>query len=60
MKSKKVVNPDIRERIARVGYGEVSDTIGVSESTLYRCLRHELTVEQRQFITSALEQLEVG
>lgn len=58
----KVVNSDIRGRMKKsgVGFGEVSDVIGVSESTLYRWMRHELTAEQRQAITTALTQLEVA
>lgn len=62
MRVKKAPNPDIRERMIKgcFGFGEVSDALGVSESTLYRWMRHELTAEQRQAITTALTQLEVA
>lgn len=62
MKAKKTVNQPLRNRMTKsgVGFGEVSDVIGVSESTLYRWLRHELTQEQQQLIETAFEQLGVA
>lgn len=62
MKNRKTENPEIRKRMTAsgIGYGELSDAIGVSETTLYRWLRHVLTEEQRKLIENALTELEVA
>lgn len=60
MRVKNAVTQEFRERMIKssIGFGELSDALGVSESTLYRWFRHELTQKQRQAITIALTQLE--
>lgn len=52
-------NNDIRENIKKngIGYCEVASTIGVSEATLYRWLRHDLTEGQRAAINEAVKML---
>lgn len=55
-------NPEIREKILNnnLGYAEMADAIGVSEATVFRWLRHELTAEQRQKIDAAFAALGVA
>lgn len=62
MKNRKTENPEIRNRMRKsgIGFGELSDKIGISETSLFRWLRHELTQEQRALIEAALKQLEVA
>ena len=55
-------NEEIRKRIIdnRRSYAEVADAIGVSEGTVFRWLRHELTAEQRDKIEAAFDLLGVA
>ena len=50
-------NKDIQEKIKAAGLHQyqVADLCGVSETTLVRWLRYELTPEKRQMILSAIE-----
>lgn len=60
MRKKK--NEAIRKRIidSHRSYAEIADAIGVSEGTVFRWLRHELTLEQRSKIESAFDALGVA
>ena len=60
MRNRNTENPGIRKRMREsgIGFAKLSDALGVAETTLYRWMRHELTAEQRQAITTALEKLE--
>lgn len=51
------MNDDIKKRIkdSDMHQYQVADLIGVSETTLVRWLRYELTPEKRQMILSAIE-----
>lgn len=52
-------NNDIRENIKKNGiwYCEIANAIGVSEATLYRWLRNDLTEGQRAAINEAVKKL---
>lgn len=55
-------NSDIRKAIkeARLLQWEIASQMGVSEYTLCKWLRKELTDEQRQRVVSAIETLKAG
>ena len=51
-----MINREIREamRIAGMTRWQLADAAGVSEPTLYRWLRHELSDEKRQRLLAAI------
>lgn len=56
------MNEEIKNKLRNHGIRmwELSDAIGVSESTIYRWMRHELSKEQRGVIDSAIRTLKRG
>ena len=50
-------NQDIKKKIKEAGVYQyqIADILGVSETTLVRWLRYELTDEQRNMILAAIE-----
>lgn len=53
------MNNEVRQAIAKAGlkYWQVADAVGVSETTLYVWMRHELTGEKRTRVMNAIETL---
>lgn len=51
------MNKDIKEKIKAAGLHQyqIADLCGVSETTLVRWLRYELTPDKRKMILSAIE-----
>lgn len=54
-------NDDIRLSIRQSGFSswQVADKLSISEGTLYRWLRRELTEAEKQRISDSLQQLKV-
>lgn len=55
-----MVNQDIKELIKskRFFIYEVAEKVGITEFSLHRWFRHELTAEQREKVMSAISALE--
>ncbi|MCD7845241.1 MAG: hypothetical protein LUG57_05195 [Oscillospiraceae bacterium] len=55
-------NQDLRERVNSSGllHWQLAERIGISENTLCRWLRYELTAERRERVEAALDALTNG
>lgn len=52
-------NKDIRKMKGDIPYFVIAEELGVSETTLYNWLKKELTLEKRDLITNAINQIQI-
>lgn len=50
-------NQDIREARGNIGWADIADKVGISESTLFYHLRREMKPETKQKILDAIEEI---